>query len=529
MLDLDAGDIDVVAQCGGTECVSGDALLAVTDIRATITFGDMVEATTGVNLGLEGLPLKVEGGVTAYAEWGITLGIGVSRDDGPYIALDELAPEFLVGAGVELATGGPVCEAAMAGLDYAQDRCIAARLGFLDVEALDSNTNPTAIGARLGLDVAGSSADKLTLADMVNGTIDLTPVVAAGINLDVHLRTGIAATGPDLPSITGTFLLQWQVGTYATTLEDSTLVPIADISAVPVPTISFDNLHLDLGDVLDELIRPIANEIKKITGPLQPIVDVITAPIPVVSDLAELVGEDPVTMLSVLEGATGADLSLIKALAAFIGFVNSIPADSGLIPLGALIGGTSDREVGAFDVDAAKAAGTVAVNEAGTLIKQDSSFKGGTGFTDDVGEAGDGSLNTKQSPDNNRPSTFGVPGFSFPFLEDASQIFGLLVGRDATLVRWDAGTLKASAGMSYDFGPIMVGPIPITITLGGEIGIEGRFAIGYDTSGIRKLLDGGSGVALFDGIFIDDLDAQGNDVPEIVFRGACSPAHRSTS
>ena len=112
-----------------------------------------------------------------------------------------------------------------------------------------------------------------------------------------------------------------------------------------------------------------------------------------------------------------------------------------------------------------------------------------------------------------------MPGLSFPFLEDASQIFGLLVGRDATLIRWDAGTLKASAGISYDFGPIMVGPVPITITLGGEIGVEGRFAIGYDTSGIRKLLDGGSGVALFDGIFIDDLDAQGNDVPEIVFRG----------
>ena len=108
---------------------------------------------------------------------------------------------------------------------------------------------------------------------------------------------------------------------------------------------------------------------------------------------------------------------------------------------------------------------------------------------------------------------------SFPFLDDASQIFGILVGRDATLIRWDAGTLKASAGISYDFGPIMVGPIPITITLGGEIGIEGRFAIGYDTSGIRKLLAGGSGTALFDGIFIDDLDANGVDVPEISFIG----------
>ena len=282
---------------------------------------------------------------------------------------------------------------------------------------------------------------------------------------------------------------------------------------------SFDNLHLDLGDVLDKFMKPVTKEIKKITGPLQPIVDVITAPIPVVSDLSELVGGPQITMLSVLEEASGADLALIKALAAFISFVNNIPDGGSLgeIPLGALIGGS--REPGGFTVDAAKAGTTVSSTEAGSLIKQDANFKGGSGFTEDVGNAGGGTLNSAASPDPSRPSTFGVPGLSFPFLDDASQIFGILVGRDATLIRWDAGTLKASAGMSYDFGPIMVGPIPITITLGGEIGIEGRFAIGYDTSGIRKLLAGGSGTALFDGIFIDDLDAKGNDVPEIVFRG----------
>ncbi len=65
----------------------------------------------------------------------------------------------------------------------------------------------------------------------------------------------------------------------------------------------------------------------------------------------------------------------------------------------------------------------------------------------------------------------------------------------------------------------MVGPVPITISIGGEIGIRGRFAIGYDTVGIRKLIDGGNAAALLDGIFIDDLDAQGNDVNELEFFG----------
>jgi Ca2+-binding RTX toxin-like protein len=528
LLGLDAGDIAVVALCddgadGQEACDGSDGLIDVRDIRATFTFGEMVTASTGVNLGLEGLPLSVQGGVSAFANWGVTLGVGVSTTDGPYVALDELAPEFLVSAGVTLAAGPTDCADPLDALadDYTADRCLTARLGFLGVEALDSVDNPTIVGAHLGLDIAGDADDKITLGDLVSGAVSASPQVAGGINIDLHIRTGIAGATADLPSIIGTFGLNWEIGDFQQAAVDSTFEDLTSVS-IPSPSVSFDNLHLDIGEVLDKFIEPVTKEIKKITGPLQPIVDVITAPIPVVSDLSELVGGPQITMLSVLEQASGADLALIKALAALISFVNGIPDGDGLapIPLGAIVSGA--REAGSFTVDAAKAATSVSPTQAGSLIQQGATFKGGTGFTNDVGEvssSGKPKMNSRQSPDPSRPSTFGVPGLSFPFLEDASQIFGILVGRDATLIRWDAGTLKASAGISYDFGPIMVGPVPITITLGGEIGIEGRFAIGYDTSGIRKLLAGGSGVALFDGIFIDDLDAQGNDVPEIVFRG----------
>ena len=536
LLGLEPGDITVVTWCDDAStvaCASTDTLSDVRDISATFTFGDLVEATAGVNLGLEGLPLSVQGGVDAFAEWGLTLGLGVSTSDGPYIALDGAAPEFLVSAGVTIASGPTDCAAPLAAVEdeYTTDRCLQARLGFLQVEALDNTKGAgetgSVIGAHLGLNVTvdgDETTDRITLADLVGGDVDVTPEIAAGIDLDLHIRTGIAGATADLPSISGTFALGWNVGTFALEADDATFVALTGIT-VDTPTVAFENLHLDLGEVIEKFMEPVTQEIKKITGPMQPIIDVLTAPIPVVSDLAELVGEPPITMISVLEGATGADLSLVKAVAAFVTFVNNIPDGGSLseIPLGPIIGGGTEREPGAFTVDAAKAATSVSPSEAGALIDQSGAaavpFTGGTGFTHDVGEAGGGALNNASSPDPGRPSTFGVPGLSFPFLEDASQIFGILVGRDATLIRWDAGTLKASAGMSYDFGPIMVGPVPITITIGGEIGVEGRFAIGYDTSGIRKLLDGGSGVALFDGIFIDDLDAQGNDVPEIVFKG----------
>ena len=79
--------------------------------------------------------------------------------------------------------------------------------------------------------------------------------------------------------------------------------------------------------------------------------------------------------------------------------------------------------------------------------------------------------------------------------------------------------MKASAGFSYNFPPIMVGPVPITIGVGGSVTVKGRFAVGYDTSGLRKVLSGGSGTYLFDGIFVDDLDINGVDVPEVSFIG----------
>ncbi len=506
--------IEVVTLCDAvaeTECGDGDGFTGIEDIRAVLTFGQMEEASTGVNLGLEGLPLSIEAGVGGFASWSITFGIGVSLEDGPYVALRDPAdgPELEVSAGANLANGPTDCAGPMANsvdpTHYTTDRCVRGQLAFLFLTAIDAtdatDDGPSEISATLGLDVTSGSADKITFGDLAAGDVGVDPVLEGGVHIDLHFRTGIGDDSPDLPTLLGTFALDWNLA-----LGD----PIS------APTIAFDNLHLDLGTFFNEFLSPITSEIKKITGPLQPIIDVITAPIPVVSDLAELVGGDPITMISILEAATDSDLSLVEAVAAFISFINGIPENADFqIALGDVAGAA--REAGSFKVNAEKAGSKLSPTEAGSLIDQDpTTYKGGSGFAGDV--AAEGGLSTSKMV-GDRPATFGVPGLSFPFLEDASQVFGILVGRDAVLIRWDAGTLRATAGMSYDFGPIMVGPVPITITIGGEIGIEGRFAIGYDTSGIRKLLDGGSGTALFDGIFIDDLDAQGNDVPEIKFFG----------
>ena len=67
------------------------------------------------------------------------------------------------------------------------------------------------------------------------------------------------------------------------------------------------------------------------------------------------------------------------------------------------------------------------------------------------------------------------------------------MGKDATLVRYDAGTFKAGAGFGFCFPPILIGPVPVQICIGGSFEVQGRFAMGYDTSGLRKVLEGGTG------------------------------------
>ena len=120
-----------------------------------------------------------------------------------------------------------------------------------------------------------------------------------------------------------------------------------------------------------------------------------------------------------------------------------------------------------------------------------------------------------------------------PFLADPDQLVDLITGEgEATYFRIDFGSLVASASYTQTFGPIMAGPVPIKPFVGGSISVEGRLAVGFDsypqTLAVRGLSHPGAvdeleaAYAAFDGgdliregFYIDDLDAEGEDVPEV--------------
>jgi hypothetical protein len=130
--------------------------------------------------------------------------------------------------------------------------------------------------------------------------------------------------------------------------------------------------------------------------------------------------------------------------------------------------------------------------------------------------SGSGAVNMSKYA--NKPKLTGT-AITFPFLEDFTEIFGLLMGEDADLVHLDLGTLRASAGVGLKFGPFMAGPVPIDIGVAFNIGFAAHLALGYDTLGIRNALTSESGefnpAALLDGLYIDDFGADGVEAPEM--------------
>ncbi|MDQ3620579.1 MAG: calcium-binding protein [Actinomycetota bacterium] len=427
--------------------------------------------------------------------------------------------ELNVGAGVSLGASAGNCgpEASGSGgpppglSGYSASRCLKAELGFLEVALRDGDTasdpdkEPTELKLGAQMDITANTDDgKIGFADLGDAGIDFG--VRAEANVDVRFRTGIKGDqSGGFPSVMGTFHLEFGVGAGSGATNDPS-------NPDALSQLNFKNIHLDAGAFITQYLEPIATEVKRLTGPLQPVIDTLRAPIPVVSDLSKLVGGPPITMIGLMEAVSGQDLSLVKSVIAFLDFVNNMPSDSGLIPLGPAGAG------GSFGIDKTKAiAGPVTPNQPDLQgnVAQNPLITGAQAGSSVLGEI----QGASEDPPGDRPGTFGVPGLTFPFIENPAQIFGVLMGNDAVLVRYDAGTLRATAGFSMSFGPITIGPVPVTITIGGSVEVRGRFVIGYDTSGLRKFLSGASPLALFDGIFLDDLDAAGNDVPEITLIG----------
>jgi Ca2+-binding RTX toxin-like protein len=459
------------------------------------------------DLGIPGLSISstsatdAENGIQVGLGWKLHLKVGLNRDDGFFVQTQDTdKPELQVGLKVDVGD-------------------VQARLAFINIDKtkhVPSSTTPDFVG-RFVIDLKdgpgaadctatctaqdGPGSPRLTLDKLTSGG-DLSdfvkPLVTANVDLDWHLAAR-PGTGSALPGISTNFLLTW-----AWTSDSP-----SDIGGLDI---AFNDVKIDAGEFLGGVIKPIIQQVVDVLKPVQPVIDILFEPIPVISDLSEAVGGDPVTIASLAQTfstlAGGPDLQpfldviknvrdLVKSLSG-----NCSPDPSPCITVGSFPLVTSK----AIDTDANPAT-------AQSLIKDSGS---GYDLHSDVKDQ----VNDKASkPIDQNGSDAEHPGFSFPFLDKPSSIFGLLVGQDVDLVKFDSGPLTLGFEFQESFGPVYAPP-PVNIVVGGGASVTLRIVAGFDTYGIRTAVERGKVDAqILDSLFFYTTDDDGKPLPVVQFTG----------
>jgi Ca2+-binding RTX toxin-like protein len=470
--------------CGGDDCLAVDVPL---------------------NLGIPGISLKANQGDTPGVHvrlgWKLHLDLVLDRTEGFYVAThsgSDLSPELQIGASFD-----------------ADD--LNAQLAFIQVNAHKKNPSTKLVTAYFGIDLRGSATEescftpspctadnsaKLTLAEMGDLGTWLKTNLNATVNIDWELTARIDPSsdiGSAMPGISVDFKLTWGISNATGSLQAGDL------------HIEFSNLALDAGSFFTKILKPILEKLKAVTGPLQPVIDTLYAPIPVLSDLSHAAGGPDITLIwlaqtfSTLEG--GPDLSFVHTIKAVIDFVRKVPTC------------TADCKIplGSFLVDPAKALTTLAsAASAQTLITNPQ-----PATSQDVKNAVDNKATGEKIFSSGNDAKIG---FKFPIFDNPASLFGLVMGQDVELISFDSGPLSLGFSWRQSFGPVYAPP-PVFITLSGSASISARFMAGLDTKGIRNAIEAISSGApvkpidILDGLYFKTTDDKGNAVPVVTLKG----------
>ena len=544
MVDLQGVQIRADIGTGDPNAMDGTKILGCTTLVVPDPKPDK-ECLTGtlpLDIGIPGLSLRASrgadgapGGLTGKLGYRIHLALELDRTNGFSILTEDpesggaATPEIAIGASVDLSSPGEKPTPSTPGTPGTPGTpAIAAELAFLDINVYkdDPTAGPgfaarfaidlTAPGDRacfVGCDLADPGA-RLGFADLQSAS-SASDVVRTELRLEAHIAWFLKAEIESaLPGVQTVFVLDW-----ATTF-DPTGGSAADEAKARGQdlTIAFNEVAISAGGFLSQVLGPIVEQMKSVTGPLQPVIDTLYAPIPVISDLSKLAGGGDVTLITLAKAfstvAGGPKLEFIDTVAAVITFVNALPTgDAGLV-----------IPIGSFTVVGTAALATPATpDNGGSLIGVPTVTQG------DLAGALDGATtNGKKSLKPAAPGQKSVAekaGFAFPVLENPGSIFTLIMGQDIDLVTFDSGDLTLGFTWRQSFGPVYAPP-PVFITLSGSASVTARIYAGFDTYGIRKTFEEDperstlQGIAqVLDGLFFFSTDESGAPLPVITLFG----------
>ena len=510
-----------------------DEALQSASIGWAVTLGTTLADTgadIGFDLGVPGLGLETEGEINLGIEWALDIGFGLSFQEGFFFTLNEESegPELAFEVTVDIPAS------------------ITGTLGFLELSAEDKpllidpddadSEAQTGLAAIFGLNLFNETdRNDETLGLSEFGKLDFEAQIAAEAAATLGLSLGISddlvpsGVAAGFPEIVSDFIFAWGLGdriegaSLSETLELSSFQTIGsgfgNAIAEGLQVVEFRDVGLDLGSYLTEVIGPVLEEVQKITEPLQPLIDFLTTPFPVLDDLGLSI--TPLD-LAKLSGRVNPDL--IQAVVDIVSFVNTI---GDLSDTDSLI-----LEFGDFTIFEDNNAATEDFNIWEQGFNPRSILDNADGLINNLlGDApiiGDvlGDLAGDASDALGEVAGASTGGFSFPIIEDPSQVFGLLLGNPAVLIAYDLPPLELGFEFNQFFS--IFGPLGVSITIGIEALID--FAFGYDTLGIQQFVDTDfrNPLLLFEGFFVSDTDLVtgdfGTDVNEVTISGTLQAA-----
>ncbi|MGB2819354.1 MAG: hypothetical protein WBF17_00130, partial [Phycisphaerae bacterium] len=445
-----------------------------------------------LDLGIPALGLDVRGEVSARVGFEFLFGFGVSRLDGVYFDVsdpEDMSVFFEVSLDSLDATGE---------LLFLQLDAETLDPGDLTAEQLArTNGVVNAFHGAFSLDVTDPgtvAADgKMTLAELAS-VGSFADVVTAKLTADASIHLGLLASlGGDtnFPSVSANFHMYWGFG-------DTTEFDLV------APAIEFTDIHLNIGEFFSGLFGETLSVLNDIIDPVRPIIDALTAPIPLISDLAGT----PISLV---------DIARLFGYGDVADYVEAVDTIADLLDVGGM-GSDLWIDLGGFSLD-----GYNAVTDDPTGYDLSSATPDATASGFDLGGAigglGDGGLSSYFDSANHLNSGAKSDRLQFPFLSNPFSVLGLLMGQNMVIVTYDMPKFEIDFTYSQSF-PI-IGPLMARLT--GRIGAWVDVAIGYDTEGFRRFAESGDAGDIFHGFFISDganPDGSGEDVPEAQLYGS---------
>ncbi|MCA9189736.1 MAG: calcium-binding protein, partial [Planctomycetales bacterium] len=287
----------------------------------------------------------------------------------------------------------------------------------------------------------------------------------------------------------------------------------------------FDNVSVDLGSIYRDFVDPLITNLQDSLRPIKPVVDFLTQPLPVISDLYEMAGLGPQTVVSL--AGYGPNSSLVRTL----NIVDAVLDYTG--PNSSNVDGPEalfSFEVSKTGVDPQTAANREeAVRN--NLKKLD---EGGLRF--ELAEK-------HQDPDKHRDWQTSLSwksqfdgSIDLPFLTDFETLAGLLLGDTQS----EMFTFDVNASFGFDVTvDVPIVPLLNLASLTGRISFALDLDLdgGYDATGIKRLTDAADFSSeaalrsslsrqdsmLLAGFYLDDHNSDSNsdhgrlDAPEATF------------